>query len=113
MALIAFLKGQEIFEELFAGSSEDGFGMELDAFDFVTAMAEAHDDAVGGFCGDGQLARERFAFDDERMVARGCERLWKLAEDILAVVMDFAGLAVEELWSTNDFAAEGRADRLM
>ena len=44
---------KEILEELLAGDGEDGFGVELDPFDFVAAMAEAHDDAVAGLGGDG------------------------------------------------------------
>ena len=100
-------------EELFAGRGEDGFWVELDAFDFVAAMAEAHDDAVVGFGSDGQLAGERFALDDEGVIPRGGEWLCQIAENIFAVMMDFAGLAVKELWGTNNFAAECCADRLM
>ena len=92
---------------------EDGFGVELDAFEFVAAVADAHDDAVVGFGGDGEFARKRFAFDDQRVIARGGEGLGEFAENIFAVVMDFAGLAVKEFWRANDFAAEGRADGLM
>jgi hypothetical protein len=40
-------------QQLFAGRGEDGFGVELDAFDFVAAVAEAHDGAISGFSGDG------------------------------------------------------------
>ena len=58
-------------EELLAGFGEDGFGVELDAFDFVAAVTKTHDDAVAGFGGDGQLARQRFSFDNERVIARG------------------------------------------
>jgi hypothetical protein len=47
------LQGEEIFQELLAGFGQDGFGVELDAFEFVAAMAEAHNDAVVGFGGDG------------------------------------------------------------
>jgi len=47
------------------------------------------------------------------MITRSCEWLGQLAENIFAVVMDFAGLAVKEFWSANDFAAERRADSLM
>ena len=87
--------------------------MELHTFEFVTTMTQAHDDAVAGFGGDGQLTGERLAFYDQRVIARGCEWLCQIAEDIFAVVMDFAGFAVKEFWSANDLAAEGRADRLM
>ena len=43
---------QEILQELLAGFGEDGFGMELHAFDFVAAVTEGHDDAVVGLGGD-------------------------------------------------------------
>jgi len=89
------LKCQEVLEELLTGGGEDGFGVKLDAFDFVAAVAEAHDDTVAGFGSDGQLAGKGFALDDERVVASGREWLGKLAENILAIVMDFAGLAVK------------------
>jgi hypothetical protein len=46
------LHGEKILQELFAESGEDRLGMELNAFDFVTAMPEAHDDAVAGFGGN-------------------------------------------------------------
>ena len=57
--------------------------MELHAFEFVAAMADAHDDAVIGFGGDGQLAGKGFALDDERMIARGGEGIGQLAEKAL------------------------------
>ena len=57
-------EAEEILEQLLAGDGEDGFGVELDPFDLVAAMAEAHDDAVAGLGGDGELARKRFTFDD-------------------------------------------------
>ena len=50
------LQGEEIFQELLAGFGEDGFGVKLNAFDFVAAVTEAHDDAVIGLGSDGQLA---------------------------------------------------------
>ena len=54
--------------------------MELDSFEFVAAVADAHDDAVGGFGGDGEFAREGFALDDQGMVTRGGERVGQFAE---------------------------------
>jgi len=54
------LQGKKILEELLAGIGEDGFGVELDAFEFVAAVAEAHDDAVVGFSGDGEFAGRDF-----------------------------------------------------
>ena len=87
--------------------------MELDAFDFVLAVAEAHDDAIVCLGGNRQFARERLALNDEGVIARGREGLGKFAEDALAVVMDFAGLAVKKLGGANDSSAEGSANRLM
>ena|SRR5215467_3159178 len=92
---------------------EDGFGVELDAFDFVSAVAQAHDDAVVGFRSDGKLAGQGFPFDNERVIARSGERVGKLAKNIFAVVMDLTGFAMEKLWGTNDFPAEGGANCLV
>src|SRR5437588_12642804 len=102
-----------MLEELFARVGEDGFGVELHAFDLVAAVTEAHDDAIVGFSGDGELAGQRFSFDDERVVAGRGERVGQLAVNILAVVMDFAGFAVEELWGANDFPSKRGANSLM
>ena len=104
---------QKILQELLAGIGEDGFGMELHAFDFVAAVAEAHDDAVVGFGGDGKLARQRFFFDDQGMVTRGREGIGKLAKNILAVMMNLAGFSVKKFRRANDFPAECGADGLM
>src|SRR5260370_2376748 len=109
----ATLQGRAILEELLARIGEDGFGMELHAFDFVAAVTKAHDDAVVGFGGDGQLARQRFFLDDQGMVARGGEGIRQVAENISAVVMDLARFAMEEFGSADDFAAERGANGLV
>jgi hypothetical protein len=98
---------------LLAGFGEDGFGVELNALDGEFAVAEAHDDAVLGFGGDVQHARERFALDDEGVVAGGGEGVGEVAEDTLAVMIDRAGFAVEEFGGADDLRTEGRADGLM
>jgi len=100
-------------EELFAAGGEDGFGVELDAFEFGAAVADAHDDAVGGFGGDGEFAWQRFSFDDQRVVARCGEGIGEFAEDAFGVVMDGAGFAVKKFGRTDDFPTECRADGLM
>ena len=107
------LKGEEVLEELLAGFGKDGFGMELDAFDFVAAVAQAHDDAIVGFSGDGELARERFALHDERVITRRREGIGQLAENVFSVVMDPAGLAVKKFRRADDLATERCADGLM
>src|SRR5258708_22991383 len=87
--------------------------MELDAFDFVAAVPEAHDDAVVGFGSNGEFARQRFSFDNEGVVARGGHRIGQFAENVLAVVMNLAGFAVEESWGAHDFSAKRGADGLV
>jgi hypothetical protein len=87
--------------------------MKLDAFNFVATVAQAHDNAVVGFGGDGEFARERFALYDERVVARGGEGIRQLAEYVFAVVMDLARFAVEKYWGAYDFAAKRGANGLM
>jgi len=108
-----WLERQKVLEELFAAGGEDGFGVELDAFEFGATVADAHDDAVVGFGGDGEFARQRFAVDDERVVARGGERVGEFTEDAFCVVMDGTGFTVEEFGRANDFPAECRAYGLM
>ena len=87
--------------------------MELDAFDFVAAVAEAHDDAVVGFSGNDEFAGQGFSLDDQGMVARGREGIRELAENIFVVVMDLARLAVKKFRGTDDFAAERGANGLV
>ena len=87
--------------------------MELDAFDFVAAMAKAHDDAVIGFGGDGEFVRQRLSFYNERVITRGGERIGQTAEDVFSVVMDSAGFAVEKFRRANDLPAERRTNGLV
>src|SRR5258708_20873884 len=92
---------------------EDRFGVELDAFDFVAAVAEAHDDAVVGLGGDGQLAGQGFFLDDKGMVARGGEGIGKLAENIFVVVVNLARFAMKEFRGADDFSAKCGANSLV
>lgn len=87
--------------------------MKLDAFEFCAAVPDAHDDAVVGFGGDGELPGQGFAVDDEGVVARCGEGVGEFAEDAFGVVMDGTGFAVKEFGRANDFPAECRADGLM
>ena len=57
--------------------------MELHTFEFVAAVADAHDGAVVGFGGDRQFPREGFALDDERVIARGGEGIGELTKMFL------------------------------
>ena len=87
--------------------------MELDAFDFVAAMAKAHDDAVVGLGGDGELAGQGFFLDDQGMVARCGKGVRQLAENVFVVVMNLTRFAVKEFRGADDFAAERGANGLM
>ena len=87
--------------------------MELDAFNCVAPVTEAHDDAVVGLGGDHKLTRQGFFLDDERVIARGGERIGQLAENIFSVVMNLAGFAVEKLRGADDLSPKRGANGLM
>ena len=87
--------------------------MELNAFDAQLAVAQAHDRAVGGFRGDDQIARKRFSFDDQGVIAGSAKILRQLAIDRFAVVLHFAGLAVHYFRRANHAAAESQSHGLM
>src|SRR5207245_11688636 len=109
----AQLQRQEIREELLAGVGEDRFRVELNAFDLVAAVAQAHDNAVIGFRGDRELARQRLPFHNERVIAGGRERVGQLAEDIFPVVMNLAGFTMEKFRSADDFSAKSCTNGLV
>src|SRR5262249_44807772 len=86
---------KKILKQLLAGLSEHRLRMELDAFQFAAPVADAHDDAVIGFRGDGEFARQRLALDNQRMITGSGEGIRQLAKHALCVVMDAAGLPVK------------------
>ena len=63
--------------------------------------------------GDFERFGQGFVGDDERVVARAGHGAGNAGEDRFAVVLDLTGLAVHQLLRADDFAAEGRAQRLM
>src|ERR1700678_2437839 len=79
---------QKIFQQIEARGGQDGFGMKLHAFDAKFAMAQAHDDNVVRLGGNFQVARERLALDDERVVARCSEWFREIFENAAAIVFD-------------------------
>ena len=107
------LQAEEVLKEGWAGRGEDGFGVELDAFNGKVAVAKAHDDAVVGFGGNGEATREGAALDHQGMVARSGEGARKAMKNGFAIVADLAGLAVHEAGCADDAAAKGLADGLM
>ena len=77
------LNTQKILEQLETGAGENRFGMKLHAFDSQFAVAQTHDGVVVGLGGNFQLARQRIAFDDQRMIARGDERFGRPRKIVL------------------------------
>jgi hypothetical protein len=107
------LQSQEIFEEAEAGAGEDRLGVELDAFDAQLAVAKAHDGTVCGFGGNFERTRERFALDNQRVIARSLKILGEAAKDGLAIVVNFAGFSVHDFWRADYAAAECGANCLV
>ena len=87
--------------------------MELDAFDGIFAMPDAHDFAFCGFRRDFQAGGQRVALDNEGMVARGFKRLRQAAKYALALVLNQRCFAVHNAVIAHHVAAERRADALM
>ena len=56
---------QEIREDAIARDRGDGFGMELNAVQFMVTMAEPHDRACLGAGGNGQLVGEAVFLDHQ------------------------------------------------
>ena len=61
----AGLEAEKIFQHLFAVFREDGFGVKLDTMDRVFFVAQPHDLAFLGPCGDLQAIGQSIAFHDE------------------------------------------------
>ena len=81
------LELEEIFEQCFAVSGQDGFGMELHAMDGEFTMSQSHDFLFICFGGDFEAVGQRLAFDDQRVVTGGLEGFGKSGEDAAAVVV--------------------------
>src|SRR5271157_5583918 len=103
----------KILEQRLAHLRENGFRMELDALYGIFCVPHAHNDAVLGLARYFETVGTRLALDDEAVVARGNERIGNVRVDLLAVVVDLRHLAVHEIGSAHDDAAERRADGLM
>src|SRR5260370_14822403 len=102
----------EVAEDLFAFLREHGLGMELDAVGRVPCMAQAHDGAVGGPCGDDELCWKRSPLDDQRVISGRLERIGDAGQHARVVVADPRGLAVR-WFVADDAGAEGLAQALV
>ena len=87
--------------------------MKLNAFDLKLSMTQAHDDAIGRARGNLKTGRQRFALDDQGMIAPAGERPFQSRKDRLAIVLNFRGFAVKDRWRTDYSAAEDLANRLV
>src|SRR6478736_8238883 len=91
--------------------------MELHAFHWKIAMAQAHDYAcaVCFMClrADLQLFRQALFSHNERVIAGCRHRLRRVLEQRFAIVLDFAGFTMHELFGPYNISAERRTNRLM
>src|SRR5688500_19985104 len=65
---------QEIFQQFMAVFAENGFGVELHAFDGQSFVAHAHDRAIFRPRGNFQAIRKTLALNDQGMITRHCRR---------------------------------------
>src|SRR3984885_8447644 len=91
----------------------NAFRMKLHAVHRQLGVCQAHDDAGIGIRCHGEVARQAFALDHERVIARRLERRVDAAKNAAAVMADFRQLAVDECRRAHHLAAEGVADRLV
>ena len=92
---------------------QDGFRVELHAFNGQFLMTHAHDLAVVGPCGNFEAIGQRLALDGQRVITRYDEMLRQVGEYAFAVGFDRADLAVHDALRAHDAAAECFANRLM
>lgn len=106
--------GEKILEKFGAFESQKAFGMELDAFQGIFAMANSHQHPITKTMGRGdKTGREGLFSDDERMISRRCKGVWETLIDSLSIMEDLARLAMHQGLGPYDLPSEGLSDRLM
>src|SRR6185295_8079294 len=103
----------EILQHFVAVLRQQRLRVELHTLDRQAAMAQPHDLAVLGLCGDGEAVRQGRPLDDQRVIARGNETSGYFPEHPFFVVADPRCLAVHHLPGAHHFPAERLADRLV
>src|SRR5579859_1161127 len=93
---------KKIAQQVFACWRHDRLRMELDAFDRIGAMAQAHNQPVHRPGCNLQFFREGGVLDDEAMIAIGFKWLWQAVEETFALVIDQRGLAMHWLRRSNN-----------
>jgi len=104
---------QKIGEELVALFGQDGFGMELHPLHRQVPVPDTHDLAIIGPCGQFETGGQAFLFDDQRMIARGSQRVGQSVENPGILVADFGSFAVHQLSRMNNPSAESLPDALV
>src|SRR5512145_3375428 len=110
---IEMLQLEEIAEEILSRCGQDRFRMELNTFDPERGMTHAHNLAFGGFRRNLKAGRKAAAFNNQRMIAGGVERIWQLAKDRSPIVLNAGCLAVHEAFGSHHMAAERHRQRLV
>ena len=104
---------QKILYHFHAILSQEGFGVELDAFDGVTGMANPHNlQVIHGLRCYFKTGGEGTLFGNEGMVTRCSQRILHTPKEGFAVVLDHTSLAMHEHLGSHDSAAEYMDDAL-
>src|SRR5262245_45319575 len=106
-------EGEEVLDQTEPGAREHRLGMELHAPGLVLLVSQRHDLALGRPRHDLEHRRQALALDDQRVVARGLERVVEPGEDAAPAVQDRAGLAVHQARGAHHLAAVRLAQSLV
>src|SRR5687768_15996965 len=83
------LKFQEVSKQLLAVGRQNRLGMKLHTFHLQFTMTQTHYDIVCSRRGDLETLRQRFFFNDQRMVAAGEEMVVQTGKDRFSVMRNF------------------------
>lgn len=86
----------------------DGFGMKLDAVNWIRNVSYSHDGVfVLNMGGDFKNIRDFLGVSDKRMIAHAFKGTWNFFKNSRALVFNDTGFAVKNLGGADDFTAEG------
>src|SRR5438046_1941227 len=87
--------------------------MKLNAEDRFALVRDGHDDVVVRLGVDHEIARQRIAIDDERVITRSAHRRFASFEETRAAMRDRRDFSMDRNVAAHDARAECFADRLM
>ena len=91
--------------------------MELHSFHRELAVTKPYDDgapiAIPGAGADLEIGWKTFLGYDQGVISGCCHRRREISENGLSIVRDFAGFAMHEVRSANDFPSERSSNRLV